>query len=463
MEYDAIIVGGGPGGAGTAALLAQAGRRVLVVERERFPRYQIGESLVPYTYKLLERIGVLDAVAREGFVPKPGFHFVSPNGNLTRPIYFNDYIQDPAFGCWQVERGRFDQILLDHARAAGAEVREATSALDPIVEDGRVVGLIVRDEDGRSHALRSRFLVDASGRGTFLASRFGTKRRDPILDQMAVWRYMRGARRQPGIDAGNILVALLAPRGWFWWIPQRDDVTSIGVVSSRRWLEETGSSLPAIFDDNVRRNRLIAEWTEGGEWISELRTTADYSYKSTELYGPGWVLVGDAGAFIDPVFSSGMFLSLACAVMAAGAIEESFARADFGPQRFADYGVYVTRATTTFRMFLDAFYDEEFSARDMVREHPEQVDEWGRVMQGDVFEENRPFMRFLLDYRTALAGRRGRAPNLYVPPTFDEGVCRLPLRTPPPFDLTERKRRTAAAHAAGGLYGPPITALPFIA
>jgi flavin-dependent dehydrogenase len=443
-SYDAVIVGGGPGGASAAIRLATLGRRVLLLERETFPRYQIGESLIPYTYKLLARLGVLDKVRRAGFVPKPGFHFVSPNGNLASPIYFNDFIQDPEFGCWEVERARFDAILLDHAREVGVEVREQATATDLIREGERVVGVRFRaSPDGPLEEARATWVVDASGRGTFLAGHFGTKKRDPVLDQLAVWRYLRGAYRQPGRDEGNILIALLAPRGWCWWIPLSDDVVSVGVVSSRSWLSQTGSTLQAIFEENLRKNALLARWSEKGEWISDFKTAADYSYTTTAPSGPGWVMLGDAGTFVDPVFSSGMFLSMASGLMAADSMDDALERGDLASHTFDDYDVYVARASITFRMFVDAFYDERFSTRQLVKDHPEWLEDWGRVLQGDVFEENRPFIRFLNDYRARLAERDDTTPSILVPPGWDFGVDRRELRLPPPIDLSARRARAA--------------------
>lgn len=420
-QWDVVVIGGGPSGSSTAAALARDGRRVTVLERtESFPRYKVGESIVPYTYRIAEKIGVLDKLCAAGFVHKQGFNFLSKSGKLTHPYFFRQSIKDPLAITWSVERDVFDQLLLDHAAESGAVVRRG-ARVERVLRDGeQVVGVEWVDREGQRREARAAVVVDATGRGALMGREFGLRERDPKLDQLAVWRYMKGAYKQPGESAGNIVVALLAPRGWFWWIPMANDVTSIGVVTSASHLRSIGATPAEQFDRALQLNPALVEWTRAGTWETEYFVTGDYSYTCSRKAGDGWVAVGDAGGFIDPVFSPGVFLAMSSAVLAADAITAALDADDCSASAFADYEQLYRRGESTFRIFLDAFYDPLFSAGRFFKDHPHWISEWGRVLQGDVYGDNRKFNDFIMTYRFKLAWEAGVEPDIYLPPGWRE-------------------------------------------
>jgi len=420
-SFDAVVIGGGPGGSSAATTIARAGGRILVLERTHFPRFAIGESLIPQVYRVLELLGCLDKVKSEGFSRKHGFNFLSQSGRLTPPYFFSQSMKDPKAATWSVERDRFDQLLLEHSESCGADVRFGCKVTEVFFDDGAVVGLSYKDDDGKEHEVSSRVVVDASGRGCILARQMGLVERDPVLNQIALWRYVSGAVRQVGQSEGNIVIALHKPHGWTWWIPMSNDVTSVGVVGTREWLSTHGDRPHEQFDSCIQSNPLLSEWTEKSEWMTDTSAVGDYSYSSSRLAGRGFVLVGDAGGFIDPVFSSGVWMAMSSGYLAGQAVADGLAGEGYMPaEAFNDYTTWYRRGFATFRIFLDAFYDDNFSANYFFKHHSEWIPEWGRVLQGDVFGDNRAFNEFLMNLRRDLAAARDEDVHILSPPGWAE-------------------------------------------
>ena len=232
-SYDAIVIGGGPSGSTTAAVLASKGRRVVLLEKERFPRYHIGESLLPYAYFPLQRIGLIDRMKTSHFPKKYSVQFVSRNGRASQPFYFFRHLKHEAAGTWQVLRSEFDQMLLDNARAKGVEVREGTMVRQLIQGNGAVIGVRAVSKDGDTLEFHAPITVDASGRDAFAVTRHGWKVRDPYLNKIAVWTYYQGAVRDPGVDEGATTIAYLPQKGWFWYIPLPENIVSVGAVAEK--------------------------------------------------------------------------------------------------------------------------------------------------------------------------------------------------------------------------------------
>jgi flavin-dependent dehydrogenase len=392
QNYDAILIGGGPAGASAAAMLARHGRRVLVCEREKFPRYHIGESLIPFTYFPLQRLGLIQKMQQSAFVRKYSVQFVSPNGKASQPFYFaNRYDRDTVAQTWQVLRSEFDQLLLDHAREQGAEVCEQTSVLELLEDHGRVDGVRVAHEGGDTREYRAPITLDCSGRESFAAVRQNWRAKDPYLNKVAVWTYYEGARRDTGIDEGATTVAFVPEKGWFWYIPQHNDRVSVGVVAEGKYLSRDGVKAPeAIFKREVGQNLWIQDHLAGGRQVGPYYITSEYSFHARHCGREGLLLVGDAFCFLDPVFSSGLMLALKSGVMAGDAVHEALAAGDLSPARFADYARTMRQGVENMRKLVYAFYNPDFSFRTLTDRYPELGGDITDCLSGDV---NKDFSR----------------------------------------------------------------------
>lgn len=390
--WDAVVIGAGPAGTSASAILAEHGHRVLVLEREKFPRYHIGESLIPFTYQPLNRLGLIPKMKASAFVKKYSVAFVSPNGRASQPFYFfNRYDRDTVAQTWQVLRSEFDQMLLEHAQAKGVEVRQETSVRELLRENGRVVGVRAEDKAGRMTEHRAPMTLDCSGKEAFAALRQGWRMRDPFLNKVAVWTYYRGSKREPGLDEGQTTVAMVPEKGWFWHIPQHNDMVSVGVVAEGKYLTRDGVKSPeAIFKREIEQNLWIKDHLSVGEQVGPYFITSEYTHHARHCYSDGLLLVGDAFCFLDPVFSSGVMLALKSGVMAGDAVHEALVAGDFSPGRFADYGATLRRGIENMRKLVYAFYKPNFSFRKLTTKYPDLAGDVTDCLSGDV---NKDFSR----------------------------------------------------------------------
>jgi flavin-dependent dehydrogenase len=391
-QFDVVIIGAGPAGSSAAAVLSEYGHRVLVLEREKFPRYHIGESLLPFTFQPLQRLGLIEKMRASAFVKKYSVQFVAPSGKASQPFYFFDrYDRETIAQTWQVLRSEFDQMLVENALAKGATVRQEV-AVNALLKDGdHVVGVRAQHKDGRTVEYRAPITLDCSGKEAFAAVRQNWRVRDPDLNKVAVWTYYEGAKRDDGIDAGATTVAMVPEKGWFWYIPQHQDRVSVGVVAEGKYLTRGGIKSPEkIFLREIEQNLWIKEYLACGQQIGPYYLTSEYSFHAQYCGTEGLLLVGDAFCFLDPVFSSGVMLALKSGVMAADAVHEALVARDFSPTRFAGYAQTLRVGIENMRKLVYAFYDPNFSFRELVDRHPDVAGDVTDCLSGDV---NKDFTR----------------------------------------------------------------------
>jgi flavin-dependent dehydrogenase len=318
---DVAVIGGGPAGSTAAAILAKQGYKVIALEKSYHPRFHIGESLLPMNLPIFERLGVLEKVRAMG-VFKPGADFEANNARGYNNYAFARAIGDSPPHAYQVWRQDFDKMLYDHARGCGADAREGHE-VRKIEQNGvRDSRLEVCADDGRSYAIQARYIVDASGRDAFLSSKKKLRRKNNEHQSAAIFGHFRGAQMREGEDAGNISIYRFE-HGWMWMIPLRDGVMSIGAVCRPEYLKERKGRALEFLLETLKKNPGLKQRIEHAELIGEVRVTGNYSYDSSRMGGPGWVLVGDAFAFLDPVFSSGVYLAMSGAEQACAVVDES--------------------------------------------------------------------------------------------------------------------------------------------
>ncbi len=383
--FDVAVLGAGPAGSVTAALLARAGARVVLVERERFPRFHIGESLAPGSLAVLDALGLRPTLDAR-YLPARGVRFVCCRTGRQSVYPYNEAMEPAESVGYQVPRADFDEQLLRRAQDLGVDVRAPCTAEDVLFERGRAAGVRVRHADGRREGFTVRVVVDATGRDTLMASRVGVKTPVEGLDRTALFAHFQHLPRSPGRDEGNLDVVVF-PHGWIWNIPFRGDVHSVGAVCSPAWVRARarGESLEAFFartlDDAPFARSLLARSTR----LTPVQAVGGFAYEVDTLAGDGWLTVGDAGGFLDPLFCSGTHLAIAGAREAADAILAALAAGDVSSVRFRDYVSRMRHARSRYRAALADFYDGDladtlFEARTRAARAPLSA-----VLAGDVF------------------------------------------------------------------------------
>lgn len=388
---DVIIIGAGPAGCSAAAVLAEAGLSVIVLERDHFPRYHIGESLLPFTCFPLRRLGLIEKMRKSEFIKKYSVQFVSPSGHASQPFYFSTRYEPDVAQTWQVLRSEFDVLLLQNATAKGAKFLHGVTVRDFLRDGGDFVGVKATDSQGGAMEFRAPVTVDCSGREALAAARMNWRVAEPRLNKVAVWTYYEGAMRDPGIDAGATTVAFVPEKGWFWYIPQHRNMVSVGVVAEGKYLTRDGVRDPGeIFQREVLQNKWIQSHLAPGKQVGKYFLTGEFSFRARYGAANGLVMAGDAFGFLDPVFSSGVMLALKSGIMAGEAIIEAHKTGDFSAEKFRHYTETLQEGLENMRKLVYAFYEEKFSFRELTDRYPDLAGDVTDCLSGDV---NKDFSR----------------------------------------------------------------------
>ena len=389
-NYDVIVMGGGPAGSSIAGMLAREGRSVILFEKEIFPRHHIGESLMTDTYWTFRRLGLLEKLRESPFVRKYSVQFANPAGKESRPFYFFEAVHHESAVTWQVTRSEFDHMLINHAAEQGATVHQGVLVKQVLFEGDRAVGVEVQMQDGTREKFYANVVVDATGQLAMLSNKFRWRVRDPKLKKAVLYSYFKGAHREPDLNGGATLVLRTRPGsgGWFWYIPLENDVTSVGIVADPDYLlKGRGQDLAKILNEEIEKCEPCRRRVEGSERVDKIYSILDYSYRSKHNSGNGFIIIGDAYGFLDPIYSSGVLLALKMAELAADAIHDAFNHNDFSAARLGQYQAKLDRGIESMRKLVYAFYNDGFSFAGFLRKYPDERVHIINLLIGDVFKE----------------------------------------------------------------------------
>lgn len=358
MTYDAVVIGGGPGGSAVATFLARAGKRALILEKEHFPRFHIGESLLPYNRKLFEEMGVLGTLEAAGFPKKLGAQFHIGNASKALKLVFSNGCYTRESTAFQVERATFDHLLLKHARNCGTEVREGWTVTSFAHHDEQVT-VEARGDEGNKEKFSAAFLVDASGRGNFTGNQEGLRVVHPKLKKLAIFGHFEQVQLDEGTPRGDTIIVRLENK-WFWIIPISEKKTSVGCVLDQAEFVQAKQSPAEVFERIWQSSAAMRARMQNATLASTIQTTSDFSYYNKRLTGPRLLRVGDAAGFMDPIFSAGVYLAMYSGKLAAQAVIDSIKAGTDGEKRLKKYEKRVFRAMEFYWEMVEGYYTQPF-------------------------------------------------------------------------------------------------------
>ena len=391
-SYDVIVIGGGPGGSAVATLTAEKGYRVLLLERDKSPQFKIGESLMPATYWTFKRLGVIEKLKDSHFPKKYSVQFYSSSGKASAPFYF--YRNDPheSSMTWQVLRSEFDQMLLENAQGKGAEVQRGVSVHEVLFDGEKAVGVRARLANGEIEEFSAKVVVDSTGQSALISRKLKINTTESKLRKASIFTHFEGGIRDEGIDEGATLILHTESKdSWFWYIPLSYDRVSVGVVGDLGYLlqdrrrSDGTLSHQAIFDEELAKCPALRPRLTDAKQLFPVKVTKDFSYRADRIAGNGWVLVGDAFGFLDPVYSSGLFLALKSGEMAADTINEALEKEDFSAEQLGRFGTEFVAGMEAIRKLVYAFYTKDFSFARFLKRFPECQQGIVDILSGNVY------------------------------------------------------------------------------
>ena len=386
-SYDCVVIGSGPAGSTAAAIVAEQGYSTLLIERDKFPREHVGESLMPEAYWVFERLGIVHELNKIGFTRKNGVQFVSASGKETKPFVFADHDDSDANLSWHVKRSDFDKILCDTAFNRGATFVDNTRVLDIELKKKSPHKITIQTAEGKTQELSAKVVVDASGQSAMIANRNGLKEVYEDLKKAGIWGYFEGAVRAGGNNPEvTCILNTESKDAWFWYIPLSDGTVSVGLVGDNDFLLKRGNKPQDTFDAEIKNCPGMQRRLLDAKQVGRLQVAKEFSYRTTEQAGDGWVLVGDAGGFIDPVYSSGVYLALKSGLWAGEAIAEGLGRGDLSKKQLGRWTKEYEGGVKWIRKMVRAFYTKEFSFGDFMKAHPQHVSNLTNLLIGRVFE-----------------------------------------------------------------------------
>ncbi len=388
-NYDCIVIGAGPGGCTTAALVAARGYRTALVEREAMPVEKVGESLMPETFWVFDKLGIRDEIEKMSFVRKNGVQFVNAEDKESRPFIFRDHDDRDCADSWHVERVRFDQLLYDTAIKNGATCMDQTRVMDVQFKENGQHSVIVQGQNNQKRTMKTRVVVDATGQQSLLAGRLGLKQINPDLKKAAIWTYFRGAERAGGKNPEvTCILSTQSKDAWFWYIPLSDDRVSVGLVGDNDFILKRGCKPEEAFQQELQNCPGLQRRLRDARQEGRYQVAKEFSYITTEHAGDGWVLVGDAYGFIDPIYSTGVYFALKSADMASHAICEGLRRNDVSAEQLGSWTYEFDAGTHWLRKLVMTFYNKDFSFGSFMKEYPQYAGNLTDLLIGRVFDGN---------------------------------------------------------------------------